>query len=56
MEWLSSVGLSTLIGTVLGLVVGIGFGNPVIGLVLGLVVGIGFDLWARRRRSAPPAA
>jgi hypothetical protein len=54
-QWVTNIGLSTLIGTVLGLVVGIGFGNPVVGLILGLVVGIAFDLRARTRRSnAPP--
>jgi hypothetical protein len=55
MQWLSNIGLSTFIGTALGLVVGIGFGNPVIGLILGLVVGVAFDLRARTRRASPPS-
>lgn len=55
MQWITNIGLSALIGTVLGLVVGIGFGNPVIGLILGLVVGVAFDLRARTGRARPPA-
>jgi len=52
MQWITNIGLSTLIGTVLGLIVGIGLGNPLIGIVLGLVVGVAFDLRARTRKRA----
>lgn len=54
MEWIKSVGLSTLIGTVLGLLAGLFFGNPLLGLILGLVVGVAFDLRARARMASPP--
>lgn len=53
-QWIASIGLSTLVGAVLGLVVGIGLGYPFIGLILGLIVGVAFDPWARRRRATPP--
>jgi hypothetical protein len=54
-QLLTSIGLSTLIGTILGLVVWVAFGNPVIALILGLVVGIAFDLGMRRRKASSPA-
>jgi hypothetical protein len=49
-QWITNIGLSTL----LGLIVGIWFGNPVIGLILGLVIGVAFDLRARTRGPSQP--
>jgi hypothetical protein len=55
-QWLTNIGLSTLFGTVLGLVVWVAVGNPVIALILGLVVGIAFDLRMRRRKTSTPTS
>lgn len=54
MQWIANIGLSTLLGTVAGLLMGIWFENPVIGLILGLVIGVAFDLRARTRRPSQP--
>jgi hypothetical protein len=53
-HWIANIGLSTLLGSAIGLIVGIWFGDPLIGLILGLVIGVAFDLRARTRRPSQP--